>query len=348
MGLMRFFYRWLVLEKLEPEYSDYRITAITVMGYFMVGVAIVESITMFFFADWVYLAISFPAIFVFIYLLKYGQDKLHQLANLILIYNLLTGMRLTATSIDNPALLLFMPITPLIVIFLVGIKRGLTWLGIYFLVFGFSVSQYYLVWQRLPFNLEFFITALMIFGYAVAVAIGMERSVQALIGRLKRMAEHDPLTKAYNRRKLNQLLDKEIKRSQRQGTPLSLLMCDIDHFKRVNDTFGHDVGDRALQTIAAVIAQNIRSDIDLLARFGGEEFVVMLPATGANGAIQVANRIRRCVANTKIGAIGTCTVSVGVAVYHRSDSSALLLKRADLAMYQAKQKGRNRTELIKD
>lgn len=155
----------------------------------------------------------------------------------------------------------------------------------------------------------------------------------------------DTLTGVYNRRYLTQRLEEEFRISQRHHSPLSALIVDIDHFKRINDDFGHQVGDEALVCVASALKEHIRES-DLLARFGGEEFVVILPHTSQKDALIVAEKLRQAVAALSIASMGDrrITISVGAATLPdlKVDHSDELLGAADRALYQAKEQGRNR------
>ncbi len=154
----------------------------------------------------------------------------------------------------------------------------------------------------------------------------------------------DSLTGLHNRRAFDEHLPREVARSQRLGEPFCLLMIDIDHFKRLNDTYGHPAGDAVLRSVARAIAGCTRPS-DLVARYGGEEFAVVLSGIDSGQALAVAERIRRQVALAETG-LHRVTVSVGVAQYQPSagDDAELLLSRADQALYAAKHGGRNRVQ----
>lgn len=160
---------------------------------------------------------------------------------------------------------------------------------------------------------------------------------------LERLANTDPLTKIYNRLKLNELLNYEIKKTDRYKTPISLIMFDIDRFKNINDTFGHDVGDEVLIAIAKAVEQNIRST-DVLARWGGEEFMIMLPNTDEAGAHIMAENLRKLIASLKFEKFEFVTASFGVSQYE-DDGVKEFLKRVDNALYDAKRGGRNMVSL---
>jgi diguanylate cyclase (GGDEF)-like protein len=157
----------------------------------------------------------------------------------------------------------------------------------------------------------------------------------------EKMAETDPLTNVYNRRKFSRLLDQEIKRVERYDRFLSIVLLDIDHFKRVNDTYGHDAGDYVLRKITELIKENKRIT-DTLARYGGEEFVIILPETDVKGASRQIERMRKTIEKTSFDGVGNLTVSAGITSYTGGDSCKSMITRADKALYLAKEEGRNR------
>ena len=162
------------------------------------------------------------------------------------------------------------------------------------------------------------------------------------------MAMTDPLTKALNRRAFFRFAEREVLRASRHSKPLTALMFDIDHFKRVNDVHGHAVGDEVLTRLVSCVTQNIR-DEDLLGRLGGEEFALVLPETEPLRAAILANRLREAVSDLsfdgKHGAFNV-TISIGISEPGFADIDIMhALERADAALYKAKQNGRNRVEL---
>jgi len=160
-------------------------------------------------------------------------------------------------------------------------------------------------------------------------------------------AHIDPLTGLPNRRALMERLQAEWARIKRYGGRLSYIMADLDHFKRVNDMYGHNVGDKLLQETAQAIAGQCR-EIDLPARYGGEEFAIVVPHKPAAGAVHLAERCRREIAKTCVIAQNEAvriTASFGVADTDGSISIEAMMKRADEALYQAKEAGRNRVQL---
>lgn len=169
--------------------------------------------------------------------------------------------------------------------------------------------------------------------------------------RLEELSNTDPLTQLANRRQLMRVLVQEFQRSFRGGHPLSLVMIDIDHFKSINDTYGHQQGDEVLKVLAETLRSQLR-DYDLASRFGGEEFAMVLPETDPLHATQVAERIREVVANLKFGGVLEklkMTVSLGVATYPDDAIKGIedLIRLADDALYAAKREGRNRVVFVR-
>lgn len=165
---------------------------------------------------------------------------------------------------------------------------------------------------------------------------------------LMRFAFTDYLTGLRTRGYFEQQLDLECKRAERRRQKFALLMIDIDHFKRLNDTYGHHVGDQVLREVASILVKDMR-EVDTVSRYGGEEFVIILPETTETGALYVAERLRRAVEQTKFFTgsplpIQHLTISVGVAVYDRDARFKRdLIESSDAALYAAKHEGRNRT-----
>lgn len=164
--------------------------------------------------------------------------------------------------------------------------------------------------------------------------------------QLKLLSQTDQLTQLYNRVKFHDSLNREITRIRRYETDLSIIMFDIDHFKNINDTYGHDVGDEVLAGLAQ-LAEKCIWETDIVARWGGEEFMVLLPHTNLEGALILAERIRSRVEENPFKTVGSITCSFGVTQFVKTDDSETFTKRVDQALYEAKQKGRNRVVAAK-
>ncbi len=196
------------------------------------------------------------------------------------------------------------------------------------------------------------LTFLLFVGVALALAFGFFWMTTAMItDELEHMASTDPLTRLYNRRVFLKWCEKELLRSQRSGVPFSLLMVDLDHFKRVNDNFGHQTGDEVLCAAVEQMQDSVRG-IDVLCRWGGEEFAVLLPSAPPEATLIVAERIRENIQKVTLSAARTTaqvteafslSVSIGTATYRDLDDGlTAMLQRADRALYSAKRAGRNR------
>jgi diguanylate cyclase (GGDEF)-like protein/PAS domain S-box-containing protein len=165
-----------------------------------------------------------------------------------------------------------------------------------------------------------------------------------LESELKTLAVTDTLTQVFNRIKYYEIMKREIERTKRYNHPLSIIMFDIDHFKKVNDIYGHMVGDYVLRTLTQIVKENLR-ETDYLVRWGGEEFIIIAPDTDLKKAEILAERNRNASEKHKYDHIGTITVSFGVTQFIKDDDEDSVIKRVDDALYEAKRKGRNRVEV---
>lgn len=173
------------------------------------------------------------------------------------------------------------------------------------------------------------------------------RELEEILSKVEFLASTDPLTELYNRRHFESLIEKEFNRSVRYKSPVSCLMIDVDHFKNINDEFGHRVGDSVLKEISAIIKNCLRT-VDTVARWGGEEFVVLLPRTDKESALQAASRILTGISTHTFSNIDKpITISIGISNMPASsiDSAEKLIDTSDSALYEAKGKGRNRIEV---
>jgi diguanylate cyclase (GGDEF)-like protein len=167
-------------------------------------------------------------------------------------------------------------------------------------------------------------------------------------GEIERLAVTDGLTGLFNHRHFQERLAQEFNRVRRSAEPVSLLLIDIDFFKKINDTYGHPVGDSVLRKVADIIRRTIRT-VDIPARYGGEEFAVILVGSDAGGAVKMAERLRKSVADTKLFSdrnTFSVTISIGISTYTKDiRGKEVLIERADEALYDAKESGRNRSVL---
>lgn len=178
----------------------------------------------------------------------------------------------------------------------------------------------------------------------VAREIALPIKTLFLVERTRILALTDGLTGLANRRRCTHQLAHETARALRQKSAFSVAICDIDHFKRINDEIGHNEGDRVLREVAQTLAESVRT-IDMVGRWGGEEFIALLPNAATQGGRIVAERMRRSIADCVDSLGRPVTVSIGVAAYREGESAEQLVARADEALYRAKNRGRNRVEL---
>lgn len=184
------------------------------------------------------------------------------------------------------------------------------------------------------------------FGYRFVMQKRFNRQLQTKNVELEHLSQTDRLTGIYNRLKVDVMLEQEFERARRYERGLSVVMFDLDHFKLVNDTFGHQAGDKVLIATAALVQESIRK-LDIFGRWGGEEFLILCPETDVQGAQQLADNLREKIATMDIGEVGTITASFGVTQLGKADDAKRLIGNADAALYQAKQNGRNRVSVHK-
>jgi len=213
--------------------------------------------------------------------------------------------------------------------------------GLRALLWPASVTAEMTVHSGLNIGATFLYVVLALSFHAMLMALVVIR----LVADLQRLSRHDGLTGLLNRRALEDALTAQVQRSQRNGEPFCVLMLDADHFKAINDRFGHAVGDQALKHLSTLLRGHMR-EVDRVARFGGEEFLVLLPGLGLAAALPVAERLREQVAAAPLAhgdAVIPMSVSIGMAEWAgaQEDTSRLLV-RADAALYQAKRHGRDR------
>jgi len=163
-----------------------------------------------------------------------------------------------------------------------------------------------------------------------------------IISRNEIIKNYDPLTRIYNSRMFYRLIAQEISKSERYDRPLSLVLFDIDYFRRVNDFFGHKVGDDILEQIAVLVDQNIRKS-DLFCRVGGEEFAIIATETDLKQALVLAEKVRKLIYDNNFNTVGRITISLGVGQAEKEDNPEILNKRVNELLKIAKKKGRNRT-----
>ncbi len=173
--------------------------------------------------------------------------------------------------------------------------------------------------------------------------VGKTTKLKVALDHLRELATIDQLTGLFNRTYFDIRVLNEMARARRYATPLSLIIFDLDYFKGINDTFGHDIGDKVLRHASHICNENIRES-DILARWGGEEFVILAPQTDLEGACQLAEKLRSRLESSPMEPFGVVTGSFGVTVYKQDEDFESWYRRVDQALYRAKSGGRNRVE----
>ena len=204
-------------------------------------------------------------------------------------------------------------------------------------VLNFFHTVYVLKIELTPVSFVIPIFAGLLFGLMLA-------HIKSLSTQLRNIAYTDSLTKIYNRLHFAHFLDAEIDKVKRYGGKFSIIFFDLDHFKKVNDNYGHLIGDDVLACVTEIVSKANRS-ADIFARYGGEEFIILTPETNLSGALIHAERLRNDIEKYKFDTVGHVTSSFGVAEFNaKTDSIETILERADKALYLAKEYGRNRVE----
>ena len=209
----------------------------------------------------------------------------------------------------------------------------------------FEVFHHELAPESLKIRLEYVIsiTVFVIISLIIPAVIGFRLIAddEKLKEKIKRLSEEDYLTALYNRRKIHEIIENEIIRSNRYNSDFAVILMDIDNFKAINDTLGHNTGDKVLVRFAKILRKTIRES-DIASRWGGEEFLIICPETTMAGALSLAEKLRSNVEKNGFKNVANVTASFGVAGIERGDSVKSLIHRADKVLYSAKNAGKNR------
>ncbi len=257
-----------------------------------------------------------------------------------------------------------------------GVREGIYWSVPMALVFIFSYMIYpelYNIYSFIFFLVAYFMVSYLLFYYRVYEFKNFKkinRNLESLVDQrtvelkslnktlenqaltleeknkeLEHLAVTDQLTKLFNRKKLDETMESELHRTMRYNHLFSVILLDVDHFKSVNDTYGHQVGDQLLVDMSKLLKENLR-DTDIIGRWGGEEFMIICPETDLIAAIKLAENLRLKIETHKFDVIDSKTSSFGVTVYKKDDDHKSIVARADEALYTAKTNGRNRVEFL--
>ena len=243
--------------------------------------------------------------------------------------------------------LIWITLLPPIAFFLLGRRAGAWLCGLAFL---YVIGLVYIQlphWEPAEFTLGTWLNIVEVLVAHWLLFRLYERSRAEAFAELERLSETDKLTGLCNRSRLDTLLQHEIERHHRNHSPLTLVLSDIDHFKRINDRLGHLGGDAVLSTVARLLAKQVRAS-DICGRWGGEEFLIICPDTPAPAATHIVNKLQEAVAGVKLEKNSKVTLSFGVATLRAGEDSEQLLRRADDALYEAKHRGRDQFVVAPD
>jgi diguanylate cyclase len=254
----------------------------------------------------------------------------------------------------SPNFTLWLPFVYILSFLILNTNRALLLSALFFLttlIFGLASYMRFLLnglafpnislLVQVYFASVFYITVL----YLVARLKEGYISERAVADAMSKLAMTDSLTQVGNRRLLTQLLREEVSRAERHNLPLSILLFDLDWFKGINDSFGHNTGDEVLQEVAQQLRQSIRIS-DPFGRWGGDEFLCLATNTDGEKAVELAERLRDTLQQHHFSTVDKVTASFGVTTYRKGDSPETLIRRADLGLYKAKAGGRNRVEVV--
>ncbi|MGI4757591.1 MAG: GGDEF domain-containing protein [Janthinobacterium lividum] len=227
-----------------------------------------------------------------------------------------------------------------------------SWIALGVMILSFFVGYGFFSWSllRADLKVEIVVVVLIMFlgsCFVASVTLLSRQTARDLLHMvtLKQQANVDPLTGLFNRRYLDEKLAEELERAERYGLPLAILLIDVDRFKAVNDTHGHQTGDEVLTRVAQVVSSNVRVN-DIAVRYGGEEILVVAPETDRKAAFSLAERLRGSVEalslRSSTGSTLHVSISVGVAQFRPAEPGPAFVSRADHALYEAKSNGRNR------
>ena len=309
---------------------------------FPLGVnALYESLYMLAFA---LLSISFILI-VNYFFLKFSHKK--EIASYVIsvLFFMLFSYLIYTGGVDNTGPLWVYPL-PMIIMFLLGFRQGILYMTLFFIViifilFGLDISLYPNAY-KLRIVLSLLLVTFLASVYEYLRETTFER-MNTLSKQLEEASHHDHLTQVYNRRGIHKELEAACTHYHTDNKNFSLIICDIDYFKKINDNYGHIAGDEVLKKVASEIKSIIRKD-DVLARWGGEEFLVLLPNASMEAAYEVGEKIRKSIENTSFKYDKhtiAMTVSIGVAEKDNELPISDIISQADAHMYAAKKEGRN-------
>ncbi len=244
------------------------------------------------------------------------------------------------TKLDSILEMIWVPVLPILFFYLSSIRVGLIFCSIYLFVYCASYLLYPMSVEVVRVDIDIWLQSVFAFSIAGLLSYWYERENIRQETQLRQVAELDYLTGALNRRGVLRYMQDEVKRSERYHGKLSIILFDIDNFKRINDYHGHGLGDNLLVELTQFVKQQIRTS-DVLARWGGEEFLIVTPHTDLHACMELAEKLRCSIATRTFTEIDKVTVSSGVVEQSPGEVIRELVNRADKALYEAKRKGKN-------
>lgn len=267
-----------------------------------------------------------------------GNKRLSSSLVLILMIVLLSFMLVTG-GFENTGIFWFSTF-PLLAFFFKGKKKGFLWIFLLLVVESVILLLNDRHFLKVPYSVTTLQQAFFSFAIVSLLAFSYEYIRDHQANQLKKIATTDTLTKAHSRMKIAEVLEHEVEITKRYKVALSLIMFDIDRFKDINDSYGHQTGDFVLMEIADIVRADTRIT-DYFGRWGGEEFIVVLPQTDMMGTKILADRLARSIENHKFDNVKKVTASFGLTEFKEGDDINSLIKRVDDALYKAKERGRN-------
>jgi diguanylate cyclase (GGDEF)-like protein len=344
-----------VVESNDPELNQ-QIFVANLFGLIGYSITFIMSVSAFIRQDWLlgYVLLIASLIFFSSHLVLRSKRILNPYkfsANLVTSSLMLLMVYLVYTGGVNGTGPLWIYIVPPVALFFGGMRKGTRNIGLFILVISTLMFYPNDEWIGTSYTYEFksrliysFLTVSCLFAFYEYVRKNSFHRIQEMSQKFERQAMRDPLSGLLNRRGMRENLQQEFSRYQRYHNNLTVMMCDIDHFKVVNDQYGHDKGDEIIKSLATMLKAGLRKQ-DSLARWGGEEYLFLLPETSGHQAMQLAEKLRTKVEKTQYqqnDKAFSITISIGLHQITATDSINQAITKADTNLYKAKEQGRNR------
>ncbi|WP_299073582.1 GGDEF domain-containing protein [uncultured Paraglaciecola sp.] len=358
MQFRRFFQNYLII--VEDHSNDLeasqRVLVANIFGLIGYSIGFIMSLVAFLREDWllgIILLASSSVLFIIHLFLRSKKiaNSYTYTAILFTSAQMLVMLYLVHTGGVNGTGPLWIYLVPPVTLFFGGIRNGIRNLGMFVLVLSLLLFYPNDALLQTSYTFEFksrllysFLTVSCLFWLYEYIRQNSFQQLQELNQQLEKQAKHDALSGLLNRRGIGEELQKEFERSQRYKNALTLMMCDIDYFKKVNDQYGHDMGDTVIKKVAEIFESVLRKQ-DSLARWGGEEYLFLLPETKGNQGMQLAEKLRSKIENTQFtykDKSFSITISIGLHQLTSTDTINQAITLADSQLFKAKEQGRNR------